>query len=206
MRTTLAVLAMVAGLLPASAKDLSHAEAEGLFRRFVENQRALRTFRATFEQTVSLAGLRNPAVSQGTFSYRAPDAVRIDYTRPAGDFFLLTGDQFFVARKGGGPRKFSAEDPSARMVVALRRVMQGRPDRDEKMTDSVRLEKGEYLVTLTPREPSRELPEKIENRIDARTLMLKSMTIQLPGGSRMEFSFSDWERNAKVDAALFEKP
>jgi outer membrane lipoprotein-sorting protein len=71
---------------------------------------------------------------------------------------------------------------------------------------TVRREGGDYVVTLKPETRSRDVPEKIENRIDAGTLALKSMTVTLPRGTSMEFSFSQPERNAKVDAKLFEQP
>lgn len=189
-----------------SASELSPAENANLSQRFIESQRALRTFRADFEQTVSLLGLRNPSVSKGTFFYRAPDDVRIDYSQPSGDFFLLRGENFHVARDGGAPRSSPASDRSARFLVALRKVMGGRADAGADMVKTVRHEGDEYVVTLKPRTPSRDVPEKIENRIDADLLVLKKMTVTLPRGTSMEFSFSNPERNAKIDETLFRNP
>lgn len=191
---------------PASASELSPEENASLSRRFIESQRALRTFRADFEQTVSLLGLRNPSVSKGTFFYRAPDDVRIDYSQPSGDFFLLRGENFHVARDGGAPRSCPASDRSARVLVALRKVMGGRPEAGAEMVKTVRHEGDEYVVTLKPRVTSRDVPDKIENRIDADLLVLKKMTVTLPRGTSMEFSFSNPERNAKIDETLFQNP
>lgn len=206
MRTMVAILMMVAAIFSASGNELSPAEAANLFQRFVKTQRALRTLRAEFEQTVSLPGLRSPSVSKGTFFYRAPDGVRIDYSKPAGDFFLLQGEKFYVVRRRGVPRSYSASDREARMLVALRRMMEGRSDPEGEMVSKVSREDDEYIVTLTPKNPSRELPEKIENRINAESLLLEKMTIQLPRGTSMKFRFSDWERNAKIDESLFSSP
>lgn len=203
---TLFALSAAVCLLPAWGNDLSPAEDAALSRKFIESQRSLRTFRAAFEQTVSLLGLRNPSVSKGTFLYRAPDDVRIDYSQPAGEFFLLRGENFYVARDGTPPRSYPASDRSARVLVALRKVMGGRTDADAGMTRKVRREGNEFVITLTPETPSRDVPEKIENRVDAESLVLKKMTVTLPRGTSMEFSFSEPERNAKIDKSLFQEP
>jgi outer membrane lipoprotein-sorting protein len=204
---TLSVM-LVAAMFPppASGKELSPEEDADLTRRFIASQRSLRTYRAEFEQSLSLLGLRNPSVSKGTFSYRAPDDVRIDYSQPAGDFFLLRGEQFHLAKNGNPPRSYPATDRSARVLVALRKIMGGRTEAGAGMVRKVRREGSDYVVTLTPETPSRDVPERIENRIDAGSLALKRMTVTLPRGTSMEFSFSNPERNAKVDEKLFEQP
>lgn len=205
-RITVVALTAATFLLPVRGNELSPAEDVALSRKFLESQRTLRTFRAAFEQTVSLLGLRNPSVSKGTFFYRAPDDVRIDYSQPAGEFFLLLGDNFYVARDGQPALNYPASDRSARVLVALRKVMGGRSDAGNGMTRQVRREGDEFVITLTPEIPARDVPEKIENRIDASSLVLKKMTVTLPRGTSMEFSFSEPERNAKIDKSIFVKP
>lgn len=206
IRLILAATILTAFSYRAPASELSPEENADLSRRFIESQRALRTFRADFEQTLSLLGLRNPSMSKGTFFYRAPDDVRIDYAQPSGDFMLLHGDDFHVARDGNAPRSYPASDRSARVLVALRKVMGGRAEAGAEMVKTVRHEGDEYVVTLKPRTPSRDVPEKIENRIDADSLILRRMTVTLPRGTSMEFSFSNPERNAKIDETLFRNP
>jgi outer membrane lipoprotein-sorting protein len=208
MRITVATafLALATSALPGATNELSHAETEQLSRQFAEAQRTLCTFRANFEQTVSLLGLRNPAVSKGAFFYRAPDDVRIDYSQPDGDFLLLRGGNFLVSKGGEAPRRYPESDRSARVLVALRKVMGGRPDAGAGMVRKIRREGDEYVVSLTPQTPSRDMPEKIENRIDAGSFLLKRMTVTLPRGTSMEFNFSDPERNVKLDKALFQEP
>lgn len=205
-RIVLVALSAAAFLVPARGNELAPSEDAALSRKFIESQRSLRTFRAAFEQTVSLLGLRNPSVSKGTFFYRAPDDVRIDYSQPAGEFFLLLGENFYVARDGMPPRSFPSSDRSARVLVALRKVMGGRTDAGAGMTRKVRREGDEFVITLTPDTPSRDVPEKIENRVDAASLVLKKMTVTLPRGTSMEFSFTEPERNAKIDKSIFAEP
>ena len=205
-RFTTAAAAYAVLALAASGTELTPAEDADLSRRFVESQRSLRTLRAAFEQSVSLLGLRNPSVSKGTFFYRAPDDVRIDYAQPQGDFFLLRGDRFHVAKGGNPPRIYAATDRSARVLVALRKVMGGRADAGAGMVRKVAREGNEYVVTLTPQSPSQETPEKIENRIDVASMALKKMTVKMPRGMSMEFSFSDPQRNVAIDEAVFQEP
>lgn len=205
-RSSLTILAAGLFVLPLHGTDLSPEEDAKLSRQFVESQRALRTFRADFEQSVSLLGLRNPSVSRGTFLYRAPDDVRIDYSKPAGDFFLLSGDDFHVVKNGKPPRAYPATDKSARVLVALRKVMGGRTEGGSEMVRRVRREGNEYVITLKPKVPERGLPEKIENRLDTVSLSLRKMTVTLPQGTSMELTFSEPERNVTIDSELFTKP
>lgn len=205
-QTAIVLLSIIASILPLHAEDLSPAEDAILSQNFIESQRSIRTYRATFEQSVSLLGLRNPSVSKGTFLYRAPHDLRIEYSQPAGDFFLLLGNDFYVARDEKPVQKRPASDRSARILVALRKVMNGHSDAGTKMTRKVRRDGTEFVITLTPETPDADVPEKIENRIDGHSLFLKEMTISLPRGTRMQFRFSEPKCNAEVDMSLFAAP
>ena len=146
--------------------------------------------------------MRQPVVSEGRFYYQAPNQLRIDYSRPAGDYFWLNGDRFENRRRGKPPAAFDASHPSARALVALREVLRGTPPAGE-FQKQIKRKDGEFLVILTPLTPSPTLPRKIENRVDAKSLALLGMTITLPQGAVMEFVFEKLRRNQPLDPAIF---
>ncbi len=74
-----------------------------LQEQFERHQSSLRTALVEFSQTLSLAGLRNPAVSRGRILYAAPGRLLVEYQRPPGDFVLLPGDGTLISRKGRRP-------------------------------------------------------------------------------------------------------
>ncbi|MGH8570750.1 MAG: LolA family protein, partial [Gammaproteobacteria bacterium] len=66
-------IALLASTTALAAPPLSTEDAMALRARFQTRQRETLTWSATFVQTLTLAGLRDPVVSQGTLAYRAPD-------------------------------------------------------------------------------------------------------------------------------------
>lgn len=187
------------------AKDLSPDETKLLERRFAEAQKSTRTLRADFEQVIRLPGMPAPVVSKGEFIYRAPDDIRITFTEPPGDFLLLHGEIMEAARGGKAPVKRPSSDRSAKALVALRKVLRGSPqDTHDQMERKISRSDDEFVVSITPTVRSRELPEKIENRVDAHSLMLRTMTITLPLGGCLEFRFFRPRKDVPVDSSLFD--
>jgi len=175
---------------------------EDLEARFLASHKNLESLQAEFRQTITSPGMGQPVVSEGRFYYQAPDKLRIDYSRPAGDYFLLKGDRFETRRRGKAPVILDANHSSARALVALREVLRGTPPAGE-FQKQVECEDGEFRVILTPLAPSPTLPRKIENRVDAKSLTLLGMTITMPQGAAMEFAFENPRRNQPLDKAVF---
>jgi outer membrane lipoprotein-sorting protein len=176
--------------------------AEDLEVRFLASHRNLQTLQADFRQTLTSPGMRQPVVSEGRFHYKKPDSLRIDYSRPEGDYFLLKGDRFETRRRGKPPAILEASHPSARALVALREVLRGTPPAGDFQKEVMR-ENGVFRVVLTPLVPSPNLPRQIENRVDAKSLALLSMTLTMPQGAVMEFVFENPRRNQPVDPSVF---
>jgi outer membrane lipoprotein-sorting protein len=175
---------------------------EDLEARFLKSHRNLQSLQADFRQTITSPGMRKPVVSEGRFLYKKPDSLRIDYTRPEGDYFLLNGDRFETRRRGKPPAILEASHPSARALVALREVLRGMPPTGDFQKEVVR-ENGVFRVVLTPLVPSPTLPRQIENRVDAQSLALLSLTLTMPQGAVMEFVFENPRRNQPLDPAVF---
>ena len=187
------------------AGELSPEEMRRLEKRFVQTQQSIRTLRADFEQVIRMPGMRDPVVSRGEFLYRAPNDLRVTFTDPPGDYLLLRGDTFEMARAGKPPARKPSTDRSARALVAIRKVLRGEPESlEDKMDHKISRLDQEFVVSLTPVTRSPQLPEKIENRVDAETLLLRNMTITLPRGMFLEYRFSRPRRNIPLDGTLFQ--
>lgn len=198
------ILLFAAVSFVAHARDLSPEETRRVEERFVRTQKSTRTLRADFEQTIRLPGMRAPVVSRGEFLYRAPDDLRINFTEPAGDYLLLSGETLEIVRGGKSPVRKPSTHLSAKALVALRNVLRGTPENTEgRMDRRISTADGVFTVSITPVVRSARMPEKIENRVDADSLMLQTMTITLPYGGFMEFRFSHSRKNAPVDADFF---
>lgn len=194
-------------LLPefAASRELAPQEADLLEERFFAAQRRNHSVQSAFTQTVSAPGLPAPVVSEGRLFYRAPDSLRIDYTRPPGDFLQLQGDRFTSRRAGGQTMTRGADHPSARALAALREVLRGRLPEDT-MTRRVFQEPDCFRVRLTPEAGGPDSPGRIENVIDARTLHLRSLSVLLPRGVLMTFEFSKFRTVRPVPPDIFSHP
>lgn len=178
------------------------AFAGDLEERFLESQKNLQSLQADFRQTITSPGLKQPVVSEGRFYYLAPDKLRIDYTKPEGDYFLLNGDHFESRRRGKAPVVVPVDHPSARALSSLREVLRGTPP-TEDFQKQVDREDGVFRVVLTPATASPAMPQKIENRIDPNSLALLGMSITTPKGAGMEFVLENPRRNQPLDPAVF---
>lgn len=179
------------------------ANAEDLEARFLANHKKLETFQAHFRQTITSPGMKHPVLSEGRFYYLAPDKLRIDYSLPAGDYFLLSGDRFEARRRGKSPDIHNAGHPSARALVSLRDILRGVPPVGD-FHKHIEREEGMFRVVLTPHLSVANLPRKIENRVDAKSLALLGMSITMPNGATINFEFEKSLRNQTIDPKIFE--
>lgn len=178
------------------------AAADDLEARFLGNQKKIQTLQADFQQSILFPGMRSPVLSEGRFYYQAPDKIRINYTRPAGDYFLLSGD-FFETRRGRKPPVVQdSKHPSAGALNALRKVLRGTPPGGE-FQKTVERSGEEFTVTLQPLIPKPSLPRKIVNRVAAKSLELLGMEISLPQGGTMAFDFTNIVINQRIGTDVF---
>jgi len=178
------------------------AFAGDLEERFLESQKNLKSLQADFRQIITSPGLKQPVVSEGRFYYLAPDKLRIDYTKPEGDYFLLNGNHFESRRRGKVPVVVPVNHPSARALTSLREVLRGTPPTGD-FQKQVDRQDGEFRVVLTPATASPTMPRKIENRVDANSLALLGMCITTPNGAAMEFLLENPRRNQLLDPVVF---
>jgi outer membrane lipoprotein-sorting protein len=193
----------------ALAATLSTERADLLRAELLAHQRETVTWSATVVQTLTMPGLRDPVTSIGRLAYRAPDRLRLDFTRPAGEFVLCLGDRLFIQKAGVGlAEKSLREDSAGRPILALLGLLSGQPVEDESaFTPEVTEDGGRYTVVLTRRpEASSRLPARITNTIDIDTLELREIVVVLPNGGVLGYRFDDITRNVPLDAVRFALP
>ncbi|MDQ3564956.1 MAG: outer membrane lipoprotein carrier protein LolA, partial [Pseudomonadota bacterium] len=133
------------------AAPLSAERAGALRAEFQTRQRETLTWSATIAQTLTLSGVRDPVVSTGTLAYRAPEQLRLDYTKPAGEFVLVLGDRLFIQKTGARlAEKSLREDSAGKPFLSLLGLLRGQPAEEESdYTAEVTREEDRYTVVLT---------------------------------------------------------
>ncbi|MGH8732071.1 MAG: LolA family protein, partial [Burkholderiales bacterium] len=110
------------------AAPLAMKRASALRAQFQTHQRETLTWSARIVQTLTLPGLREPVVSTGTLAYRAPEQLRLDYTKPAGEFVLILGDRLFIQKTGARlAEKSLREDSVGKPFLSLLGLLRGQP-------------------------------------------------------------------------------
>ena len=194
---------------------LSPAETQSLREQFEKRQSSLQMASVDFSQTLSLAGLRRPAVSRGRILYASRGRLLIEYQQPPGDFILLPGDGTLVSRKGGRPivaQKLDQMDVRARRgLTLLLSLFEGKLPVGFTHPRFEARREGEHrvIVTMTP-EASAAGPvdgvERIETTLVLPTLDPAAVSIRLAGGAEMRYDFGQIERRAKLSPDAFSVP
>ncbi len=186
--------------LTARAEPVPEADREAIIARFVAQQDATETFQAELTQRLELRGLKRPAESTGQLYYRAPDALALHFTRPAGEFLIQTGRDSW--RKKNHQPVVHQRDSNAHLLFLL-----FRRDGDVRTDFVFAMERdGDRLrVTLTPRQPDK-FPHlvAIENTLAWPDLEIVSMRTVFEGGNVMQYDFANVRRNEPVPPAVFE--
>lgn len=182
-----------------------------LQERFEKRQASLRSASVEFSQTLSLAGLRNPAVSHGRIFYATPGRLRIEYERPAGELVLLPGDGTLVTRKPGRASTVRAldrlDDRTRRSLSLLLSLFEGKlPAGFGSARVEARREGDNRVVVTMTREPASEGAEKIDTTLAWPALDPVAVGIRLAGGAEMRYEFGRTERNATLGADAFNPP
>ncbi len=174
------------------AAPLSAERVSALRAQFQTRQRETLTWSATIVQTLTLPGVRDPVVSTGTLAYRAPDRLRLDYTKPAGEFVLVLGDRLFIKKTGARlAEKSLREDSAGKPFLSLLGLLRGQPAEEESdYTAEVRREEDRYTVVLTRNaDASSRMPARIANRIAADTLEVREVVVASALGRRAQLPF-----------------
>jgi len=197
----------VAGLC--TAEPLPVEKAEALRKRFEVHQQGTRFWSADFTQTLTAPGLKEPIVSEGKIRYRAPDALRIDFEKPAGDFMLALGVDLFVQKSRRGiVRKSIQTDTVGKPLLGLLGMLRGRPTEEAGMFEFQVTRTGEvYEIELSkkPGAPA-HLPKRIINSIAVETLEIREVTIVLSNGGVLGYAFRTSSRNRPLEMSFFESP
>ncbi|MGH8650861.1 MAG: LolA family protein [Gammaproteobacteria bacterium] len=202
------VIPLLAGA-SALAAPLSAERAAMLRAQFTTRQSETLTWSATFMQTLTVPGLREPVVSVGTLAYRAPEQLRLDFTKPAGELVLVLGDRLFIQKAGMRlAEKSLREDSAGRPFLSLLSLLRGQPTEEESAyTPEVTREEGGYAVVLSRKpDTSSRMPTRITNTIAADTLDLREVVVELPNGGMLSYRFDGITRNRPLDTTRFAVP
>lgn len=197
-------LAALCPILAAAVVLIGWADTwEGLRREAGE----IRTVRADFIQKKHLPILAEPLISEGSFAYAAPDALRWAYRTPVDSVLLMADgdvtrytrtDEGLIREAGGG---LSAMDAVLGEITAWL---------DGRFVDNpafeAELASGRRII-LTPADPAfGAFIQRIELHLSDQPGLLKSVVIVEDADSYTEIVFKDAAVNVDIDPSVFRSP
>lgn len=206
LRLCITATVLVANALSAPLPSAKEAELRG---RFQTRQRETKTWAASFSQTLAMPGMAKPVVSSGSLAYRAPSQLRLDFTKPEGEFVLVNRDSLFIQKAGKRvSEKSLTRDTAGRPFLSLLGLLRGQPPEEEAMySPEVTREDGKYVLVLNLKpDASSRAPKRITNIIDAETLEVREVLVELPNGGTLRYQFQEIVRNRAVAEERFAPP
>ncbi|HET9211821.1 MAG TPA: outer membrane lipoprotein carrier protein LolA [Thermoanaerobaculia bacterium] len=175
---------------------------QALVDRVRYEQQQLKTLEARFTQQQENSMLAAPEESKGTFSYRAPDKVRWEYTSPNPITVVIRGDEMTtwyrdlkraetlkVGRYSSQVFKYLGASGSLQTLLEYFTVRLKLP---EKKGDPYRLELDPKYARIAKKLKSMTL------WIDGQTFFPEHLKYVQADGDTVEYQFSDMKRNAPI--------
>jgi len=190
---------------------LSGSEQEIFAKRFEEKQRATRTYQSGLKQTLQLHGLKEPIASTGRVYYQATDFFLIQFTRPAGEFMLIRGNDIYVKKneKALAHHKLKGgKSPSNLSIQSLLALFQnGAASMKEEFEIQMTGDRGELIVTLKPGMDDRKSRvREIKNKLTRSNLEIRSIHVIMDESNSVLYEFLKPVRNKQLDEKLFQVP
>ena len=215
MKTLAAIPLALLLAVPAFAAGRSHAlpdpmapglsgpqRLQALVDRVRHEQQQLRTLEARFTQQQENSMLAAPEESKGTFSYRAPDKVRWEYTSPNPITVVIRGDEMTtwyrdlkraetlkVGRYSSQVLKYMGASGSLQTLLEYFTVRLKLP---QKKGDPYRLELDPKYARIAKRLKSMTL------WIDDQTFFPERLKYVQAAGDTVEYQFSDMKKNMPI--------
>jgi outer membrane lipoprotein-sorting protein len=200
-------LAILTGF--ARSAPLAPAKEAELRAQFQARQSETKTWAANFSQTLAMPGMAKPVESSGSLAYRAPNQLRMDFTKPEGEFVLVNRDALFIQKAGKRvSEKSLTRDTAGRPFLSLLGLLRGQPPEEESMyAAEISREDGKYILVLNRKpEASTRAPKRITNIIDADSLEIREVLVELPNGGTLRYAFSGVIRNRAIPDERFAEP
>ncbi|MFV2072194.1 MAG: outer membrane lipoprotein carrier protein LolA [Thermoanaerobaculales bacterium] len=182
------------------------AKLHALIDRVVERQRALTSMTAGFVQTKHSALLLEATESSGQLSYRAPDAVRWDYSRPEKMVVLFAGDAVTTYHPGQARAERLKISKKQRRFVRALAGMQPLDDLTSHFKVSLADPGGEAPYRLTLRPVGKMIGKRLRSikiEVDRRLLLPVAVEYNEADGDSTRFEFYDLVIDPTLDDERF---
>lgn len=185
--------------------DPEASDPEAILRRADLALGGVETLRTEFIQRVENPVLEKTTVGSGVLAYKAPDRFRIAYSDPAGDLVLNDGTHVWIYLPSTQPgqviRQLATHSGVRNPLMYLRDLRGGYAVRYAGV-EAVAGRAADHIV-LAPLDRGAPFT-RIEAWVERASGLLRQVRTEADDGVRTTYTFRTLERDAALDASLFQ--
>jgi outer membrane lipoprotein-sorting protein len=180
---------------------------ENDFEKLRQESAAIKTLQADFIQKKSMKILSKPLISEGRFSYAAPDSLRWEYRKPLRSIVIAYKNETKRYLDSGGKMIEDKTGGTQAMKIVLNEVagwINGRFDQKPSFKATIQ-GKANTVITLTPVEKSMAgMIKKIEITLSRKTAVVQCVKIIEDADSFTQIKFRNVKINQAINPSVFQ--
>ena len=194
------LLSVVCGnIFSQNGRKLTESERQVFEQKMVEHSRKIKTLQCAFVQEKTSTLVTEKAVAKGILLYQAPSMLRWEYTEPTPSTLILNGNDAVLLNKEG--KKMGNEKMLKQLGGIIISMINGNGIAQNKQFSAEFYETGssQMLVVLTPiQKRLKDFYNKIELRIDLKTMFADSITLDEKSGDKTVISLINKVLNVEI--------
>lgn len=199
------LLICVGNLNVVSQEKLSDSEQKTFKQKVQKTAQSTKTIQSDFTQTKELSILENAIVSEGHLTFKAPNLVKWEYTKPYKNIAIFKDDKLFVNNEG---KKNEMDLSSNRMFRSLNSLIvnsiKGDMFDDSQFSISYFKTGRDYLVKFIPKDKRmKKFIVSFELTFDKETTQVNEVKLIEPNDDYTLIVFNNKQLNGTVSDFFF---
>lgn len=188
-----------------SQEQLSSSEQKAFKEKVQKTAQNTSSIQSDFTQTKQLSVLNNPIVSEGTLTFKAPNLIKWEYTKPFKNIAIFKDDKLLVNNEG---KKDEMDLSSNRMFKSLNTLIVNSIKGD--MFDASQFEisyfknGSHYLVTFIPKDKRlKKFIASFELKFDMNSTQVNEIKLIEPNDDFTLIVFKNKQLNGTISDSVF---
>ena len=188
-----------------NGRKLNEAEKQVFEQKMIEQLQNIKTLQCTFVQEKTSSLVIEKAVAKGIMMYQSSSMLRWEYTEPMPSTLILNGNNAVLLNNDGN--RLGNESMLRQLGGIIISMINGNSITQQNRqfsTEFYELDNAQILVVLTPvQRRLRDLYNKIELRIDPKTMLADNITLEEKMGDKMVILLTNKVLNSEISQSKF---
>ena len=187
-----------------AVRNSGESERKVFEQMIIDHSKKIKTLQCAFVQEKTSTLFSEKAVSKGNLFYRAPDALRWEYTEPGISTFILNGNDAVLL--GKNDENLSNERMLRELGGIIISLINGNGIAQSKqfITAFYEPENDHLQVVLTPvQRRLKDFFNTIEMKIDVKTMLADEIILSEKSGDKTNIFLTNKELNKEISSSIF---